>query len=100
MVDIAGEELEKSSRQITFASLRSRSHRCEPINPAPPVTKTFFFSKIGVSIFYQLSTALNMRHIYIKIIALGADIYNISENMYRYGGEARDPMVNRNMFLA
>src|SRR3989339_786422 len=43
-------EFEKSSKQITFASRKRRSQRCEPINPAPPVTTTFFFSKIGRSI--------------------------------------------------
>ena len=31
--------LKKLSRQVTSClSLRSRSHRCEPMNPAPPVT--------------------------------------------------------------
>ena len=35
-------EVTKLSTQITRASFRRRSHKCEPINPAPPVTKIFF----------------------------------------------------------
>src|SRR5690606_16374284 len=34
--------LERSSITVTFAPyLTSASHRCEPMNPAPPVTQTF-----------------------------------------------------------
>src|SRR3989338_8180183 len=43
------DELEKSSIQMTLPSRKRSSHKCEPIKPAPPVTRIFFFSKIGVS---------------------------------------------------
>jgi hypothetical protein len=57
-----GSELEKSSTHITLASFKRRSHKCEPINPAPPVTKTFFFSNIGESIrfFYDKQLSKNV----------------------------------------
>src|SRR3989344_3424368 len=32
-----------STTEISKSSSNSRSHKCDPMNPAPPVTRTFFF---------------------------------------------------------
>src|SRR3989344_8038552 len=45
----ASDEVTKLSMQITRDSLSNRSHRWDPINPAPPVTKIFFLSKTTLS---------------------------------------------------
>lgn len=50
--------VEKLSKQRTFApNLSKASHRLEPINPAPPVTKTVLSFKFE-NIIYNLASAV------------------------------------------
>src|SRR3989338_10077797 len=53
--------------QITRASLSNSSHKCEPIKPAPPVTRTFFFSKTTFSLFIEPLKMIIHEHTFYSI---------------------------------
>src|SRR3989344_2022331 len=50
--------VEKLSTQMTLHVFTSSSQRWEPINPAPPVTKTFFLSKIAFLVISEIMNYL------------------------------------------